>query len=569
MAPFTDTLRAMSRPLRQLIAATLLLAAAMAQAASGVPLRLIAINDFHGNLEPANLSLALSDPDDATKTLRVAAGGAPALAGLVRTLRDGTPHSLVLSAGDLFGASPLVSTLFRHDSTVQVMNALGLELDALGNHEFDAGVAELKRVAAGARFPLLSANVFDAASGQPVFAPYVIKRYGGIRVGIIGAVTKSTPGIVVPSGVAGLRFVDEADAVNRAARELKRQGVNAIVAVFHEGGEQRGDWNDERCPGARGPIFDIARRLAPEISVIFSAHTHQGYRCVVDGRLIVQGTSYGRGVSVVDVVLDPATHGIDARRTRSINLPVLNERSDPALRERLIAATPAPFADALRTAKSDAAVAEQVARYAAEVAPKAQAPVGQITARFTRGAHGDGDSAAGRLIADAQLAATRDSGAQMALMNAGGIRSDLDCNGTPPCTVTYGQLFTMQPFGNSLVLIALSGAQLKALLEAQQRRSDGEPRFLQPSEGFSYTWQADAAAGERVRDLRLNGEPIAPTQRVRITVNSFLAEGGDGFTLLREAGERVGGPQDLDAMLAYFKAHPLLAPSTQPRIQRR
>src|SRR3989442_7630573 len=340
----------MSRPLRQLIAATLLLAAAMAQAASGVPLRLIAINDFHGNLEPANLSLALPDPDDATKTLRVAAGGAPALAGLVRTLRGGTPHSLVLSAGDLFGASPLVSTLFRHDSTVQVMNALGLELDALGNHEFDAGVAELKRVAAGARFPLLSANVFDAASGQPVFAPYVIKRYGGIRVGIIGAVTKSTPGIVVPSGVAGLRFVDEADAVNRAARELKREGVNAIVAVFHEGGEQRGDWNDERCPGARGPIFDIARRLAPEISVIFSAHTHQGYRCVVDGRLIVQGTSYGRGVSVVDVVLDPATHGIDARRTRSINLPVLNERSDPAARERLVAATPAPFADALRAA---------------------------------------------------------------------------------------------------------------------------------------------------------------------------------------------------------------------------
>ena len=154
-------------------------------------------------------------------------------------------------------------------------------------------------------------------------------------------------------------------------------------------------------------------------------------------------------------------------------------------------------------------------------------------------------------------------------MNAGGIRSDLDCNGTPPCTVTYGQLFTMQPFGNSLVLIALSGAQLKALLEAQQRRSDGEPRFLQPSEGFGYTWQADAAAGERVRDLRLNGEPIAPTQRVRITVNSFLAEGGDGFTLLREAGERVGGPQDLDAMLAYFKAHPLLAPSAQPRIMRR
>ena len=565
-------LRAMPRTLPRLAAAALLLAATIAQAATGVPLRLIAINDFHGNLEPANLSLALPDPDDATKTLRVAAGGAPALAGLVHALRDGAPHSLVLSAGDLFGASPLVSTLFRHDSTIQVMNAIGLELDALGNHEFDAGVAELQRAGTAAKFPFLAANVVDAASGRPPFAPYVIKRYGGIRVGIIGAVTKSTPGIVVPSGVAGLRFVDEAEAVNRAARELKRQGVEAIVAVFHEGGEQRGDWNDERCPGAHGPIFDIARRLAPEISVIFSGHTHQGYRCMVDGRLITQGTSYGRGISVVDVVLDPKTQAIDARHTRSINLPVLNERSDAAARERLIAATPAPYADALRAAKPDAAVAQQVARYAAEVAPKAQAPVGRITARFTRGAHGDGDSAAGRLIADAQLAATREAsqgGAQIALMNPGGIRSDLDCNGAPPCTVTYGQLFTMQPFGNSLVVLSLSGAQLKALLEAQQRRSDGEPRFMQPSEGFGYAWQADAPAGERVREMRLNGEPIAPTQRLRVTVNSFLAEGGDGFTVLREAGERIGGPQDLEAMLAYLKAHPLLAPSTEARIRRR
>ncbi len=584
---------------RSLLAGVLLLACGLANAAPSVALRLIGINDFHGNLEAANLSLTLPDPQAGgaadAKLLRVPVGGAAALAGLVRTLRAGAPHSLMLSAGDLIGAAPLVSTLFRHESTVEVMNAIGLEIDVLGNHEFDAGVTELQSIGAGgcaatqpdaavascslaryagARFPLVSANVFDRASGATVFAPYVIKRYRGIRVGVIGAVTKTTPSIVIPSGVAGLRFGDEADAVNRAAKQLRARGVKAIVAVFHEGGElgtpqRRGDWNDTTCADAQGPIFAIARRLVPEISVIFSAHTHQGYRCLVDGRLIIQGTSYGRGVSVVDVALDPATRKIIPARTRSINLPVLNERTEPAVRERLAAALPAAYAEVLRSTRPDAAIAAQVARYAEVVAPKANRPVGLIGGRFTRG--GNVDSAAGRLIADAQLAATRgdaQGGAQIALMNPGGIRSDLDCSGTPPCTVTFGQLFTMQPFGNSLVVLSLSGAQLKALLEAQQKAASAEPGFLQPSEGFVYTWQADAKAGEHVRQMRLNGEPIVPTQTYRITVNSFLAEGGDGFVGLTEGTSRRGGAQDIHALLDYLKAPAERAPSEPPRITR-
>ena len=568
----------------------------IANAAGPVALRLIGINDFHGNLEPANLSLTLPDPQAVGgKPLRVPVGGAAALAGLVHTLRAGAPHSLMLSAGDLIGAAPLVSALFRHESTVEVMNAIGLELNAVGNHEFDAGLIELKRVAnggcaptqadaavtscglspyPGARFPLLAANVVDATTGKPVLAPYVIKRYAGIRVGIIGAVTKTTPSIVVPSGVAGLRFDDEAEAVNRSARQLKAQGVRAIIAVFHEGGElgtpqNRGDWNDTRCLDRSGPIFDIAQRLVPEISVIFSAHTHQGYRCVVDGRTIVSGTSYGRGVSVVDIALDRKTRRILPALTRSINLPVLNEKTDPALRERLAAALPAPYAEVLRTMRPDAAITEQVARYSAVVAPKAERAVGAIGGRFTRG--GPVDSSAGRLIADAQLAATRavtEGGAQIAFTNPGGIRSDLDCTGTPPCRVTFGQAFTMQPFGNSLVVMTLSGTQLKALLEAQQRSAGGEPTLLQPSEGFTYTWQAEAAPGERVREMRLNGEPIVPRQPYRITVNSFLAEGGDGFVGLVAGGERRGGPQDLDALLDFLKPPAERAPVPQARITR-
>ena len=569
-------------------------------ATAPVALRLIGFNDFHGNLEPGNLSLTLADPTAPGRTLRVPVGGAAALAGMVNRLRDSADHALVVSSGDLIGAAPLVSTLFRHESTIELMGRIGIDLNVAGNHEFDAGLAELRRLYRGgcagpspqpaittcalekhpgARFPLLAANVLDTA-GRPVFAPWVIRRVEGIPVGIVGAVTRTTPTIVVPSGVAGLRFTDEADAINRAVRELRRRGVKAIVAVLHEGGEvgpsnRRADWNDETCPAASGPIFEIARRLDKAVDVVFSAHTHQGYRCVVDGRVVIQATSYGRGVSVVDVALDRRSRDVDPRLTRSINLPVLNDATDAdpraALREKLAGTTPEPYAALLRAQRPDAAIAARVAQYAAIVAPKAGEPVGRIAGRYTR-ASAPGvrsDSAAGRLIADAQLAATRApefGGARIAFMNPGGIRTDLDC-AAPPCTVSFGAAFSMQPFGNSLVVMTLTGAQLKALLEAQQPAGANEPSFLQPSSGFSYEWHAKSPAGERVQVMRLDGQPIVATQAYRVTVNSFLAEGGDGHVLLREGTDRKGGAQDLDALLAHLKTEPPLAPQAEPRIR--
>ena len=581
----------MPRILAALLAAALLGSCATAPSnPEPVAVRLIGINDFHGNLESANLNLALVDPAD-QHVLRVNTGGAAALAGAVKALRAGAPHSLMIGAGDLIGAAPLVSTLFRQEAAIEVLNAVGLEVSSLGNHEFDAGVAELKRLIAGgcapnppdnpatscahgpyggARFEYLGANVLGA-DGKPIIAPHTVRRFDGVPLGIIGAVTKATPTLVVPSGVAGLRFIDEAEAVNRAARELRSQGVRAMVAVFHEGfdlgtPQKRGDWNDTTCPDAHGPLLGILRRLDPEIKVVFSGHTHQGYRCELDGRIVIQGTSFGRGVSVVDVKLDRASGRLLPEHTRSINLPVLNERTDPQHRSRLAASTPAPYAAVLREARPDEAIARQVARYAEAVAPKAARPVGTITATFNR--VGTTDSAAGRLIADAQLAATKRDGAQIAFMNPGGVRSNLDCNSPPPCRVTFGQAFTMQPFGNSLVVMSMSGRELKALLESQQRTPEGPPLFLSPSEGFTYTWQSDAPRGERVRDMRLNGQPVDPNATYRFTVNSFLAEGGDGFPLLREGKERVGGMQDIDALIAYLQAAER-APSAAARIIRK
>ncbi len=565
--------------------------------AAPITLRVIAFNDFHGNLEPGGLSLNVADPRKPGASMRVATGGAPALAGLVSALRTGVAHSVLVSSGDAIGAAPLVSALFRHESTIEVLNQLGVDMAVVGNHEFDAGVTELQRLVRGgcavnapgascalqarfdgARFAVVAANVHrvDGAVPEPLFAPSWVQSYGGVKVGFIGAVTRGTPSIVVPSGIVGLAFGDEAEAINRAAESLAAQGVHAMVAVVHEGGEvgsaqQPVDWNDTRCAQFRGDITDIARRVTPQVDLILSAHTHQGYNCLVDGRPVMQAWSYGRGVSVADLVIDARTGRVDRSLTRARNLPVLNPQTDPAVRDALAAAEPAPLGDALRRAGQDDALASSqamattVARYTDAAAPRAQREVGRIGGGFDR--RGRTDSAAGRLVADAQLAATRapeHGGAQLALMNPGGVRADLPCRGTPPCAVTFNDASTLQPFGNSLVVMTLSGAELKALLEHQQPAGRQSPSFLAPSAGLTYRWAASAPAGQRVIGLTLNGQAVQAEQALRITVNSFMAEGGDGFTQLKAGRQRQGGAQDMDALLDFLQTNP--APVSTPRI---
>jgi 5'-nucleotidase len=558
-----------------------------------VTVRVIGFNDFHGNLEPAGLTLPWPDPANKERTLRLAAGGAANLAGLVQALRAGAKHSIVVSSGDLIGGTPLISALFLHESTVDVMNRIGLDIATPGNHEFDAGREELLRVMGGgcranvqdpnlqscplgshapARFPHFSANI-ETADGKTLFPASIVRDFGGVKVGFIGAVTRSTPNIVVPSGVAGLKFTDEADGINREAARLSAQGVKALVAVIHEGGETGTpglplEWNDVGCPRPRGAIFDIVKRLAPEIDIVFSAHTHQGYRCVVEGRAVLQATALGRGVSVADLAIDPKTGDIDRTKTQHRNLPVFNERSDATLKAAILAAEPEPWASALKAAQPSAAVAERVAAYAAAAAPRAQRPVGRIAGNFDRSARSD--ASAGRLIADAQWAATRAperGGAEFALMNPGGVRTDLRCAGgaAPPCTVSYGEVFAMQPFGNSLVVMTLTGAELKQMLEDQQAPGRERPSFLIPSSSLTYEWKASAPHGQRVQNLRIAGQPVAPERNVRFTVNSFLAEGGDGVRMLPTGRNRLGGAQDVDALTAFLVAN-TPAPDPTPRI---
>jgi len=313
-------------------------------------------------------------------------------------------------------------------------------------------------------------------------------------------------------------------------------------------------------------VFGIADRLRPEVDLVLSGHTHQGYNCVRDapgnpGLRILQAYANGRGVSVVDLVLDGRTGDVVRSESRAENLPVANDRNtDPTVRARFPAAAP------------DVAVERIVEHYVSRARPRTQRVVGRISAPLTRAPSPGGDSPVGRLIADAQLAATRAperGGAVLALTNPGGIRADLGCAAAPPCPVDYGQLYGVQPFGNSLVVMTLSGAQLKQVLEQQFLGVNLErPRILQPSAGLAYAWNPRAPLGERVRDLLLDGEPVLPARSYRVVVNSFLAEGGDGFTVFTQGDRLLGGPQDLDALLEYFAAASPVEPVSVARIVR-
>jgi 5'-nucleotidase len=553
-----------------------------------IHVRVIAFNDLHGNLEPGNLTLTLADPSQPGATLRVATGGADAMAGLVRSLRAGALHSMVVSSGDLIGATPLVSALFRHESTIEAANLIGVSVATTGNHEFDAGTPELLRILrggcadqkaddpvkscalgtyAGAHFPMISANVRTATG--TLLPPSWVMQAGPVKVGVIGAVTRQTPQLVVPSGVEGLQFIDEAQAINEAAAALQAQGVQALVVTLHEGAEigtpgKPVDWNDASCPGLRGEAVDIIRRITPAVDLILTAHTHQGYNCMVDGRPVMQAVSYGRGLSVADLRIDPRTADVIRSQTKARNLPVLNARTDATHRARLAAGEGEPLRAALANARPDPAIGQLVQRYAQAAEPQAQRVVGRITTTLDR--RGTADSPAGRLVAQAQWEATRSpatGGSHFALMNPGGIRTDLACRGTPPCEVTYGDLFSMQPFGNSLVVMSLTGAEVRELLEQQQRGGPNAP-LMSPSSGLTYRWNRQAPPGQRARDIRIEGKPIDPQATYRVTVNSFMAEGGDGYTVLQRGRSRLGGGQDLDAMMAFLRKGP--ADGGTPRI---
>ncbi|WP_129841792.1 bifunctional metallophosphatase/5'-nucleotidase [Streptomyces sp. RFCAC02] len=542
-----------------------------------VDLQLLALNDLHGALEPptgSNGQVVRENADGTTQT--VTAGGAAYLASALRDARRGESRSLTVAAGDLIGASPLLSGLFHDEPTVEALNALDLDVTSVGNHEFDEGWTELTRLQDGgchpvdgcytegrtfdgADFPYLAANVVDGDTGEPILAPYSIQRVNGVAVGFIGVTLEGTADIVTQAGIEGLEFRDEVETIDRYAAELERRGVHAIVALVHEGGYPAAEAYNHDCDGAdgglSGPVTDIAGRADPAVDVLITGHTHQPYVCTIPDpagtdRLVTSAASNGRLFTELTMDYD--------RRTRDI------VRASVAGSNRVV--------DRERTPASD--LTALIEEWNALAAPVADAPIGWISEDIAGRGSGLPEFPLGDLIADAQLAHARgiDPDTDLALMNPGGVRADLvhaASGAEGDGVVTYGEGFAVQPFANTVNLIDLTGDQLLRVLREQvSGGNEAVPKILQPSDGLAYTLDPTASGADRIvaGSVRVAGEPLDPGATYRVAVNSFLAGGGDGFATLAEGTDPVVGEDDMTALADYLTAHsspgaPLAAPA--------
>jgi len=496
---------------------------AIAKPPETIPLQILAINDFHGALDPGSIR-----------------GGAEYLSTFVSQQRAETENTIFVSGGDLIGASPLLSALFHDEPTINAFNLMGLEFSAVGNHEFDEGVAELERIQSGgcnpidgclvgdflgANFKFMTANVFKDQNDKPLFSPYKVRSFAGVKVAFIGVSLEATPTIVSAAGTAGVYFTSEIEAISNTVAEIKDQhpDVKTMILIIHDGGYQDGWINS--CTNFRdGPFLNVLANIDPEIDLIITAHTHNAYNCNIDNRVVTSSGNNGNFLTDIDLTLNRETGEIVTKTVNNIEI-LHNVAKDPAMTALL-------------------------APYRALAAPLANRVIGMITADIKRSGN-MAESALGDVIADAQLAATSDpayGGAVVAFMNPGGIRADL-LYATHGGNVTYGDAFTVQPFSNILVTMTLTGAQIKDLLEQQFTAA----RMLQISNGFTYSWSASAAKNSKISNIMINGVPIDPGTSYRITCNNFLAGGGDNFSVFKLGTDLLTGAIDLDSFVDYFQ----------------
>ena len=517
-----------------------------------VEVQILAFNDFHGNLQVPD-PVEVTEPDGTRH--KIATGGVAHLAAALSGLRAGHPNTITVSAGDTIGASPLISAYYLDEPTIDAMNLLGLELNSVGNHEFDRGGDELKRMQAGgcakftrrtpcaiepfggARFRYLAANVVqtDGATIFPATATRTFQTSAGpITVGFIGMTLKDTEHLVTPSGVRGLTFKDEAATANALVPQLKAQGADAIVLLIHQGGRTPTFTTGNGCEGLYGGVLPILPKLDPAIATVVSGHTHWAYVCrgtaeAGNGRLLTSAGKYGYFVTDLRLEFDPATHRLVTQDARNIVVGNGENGEDPA--EKSL-----------------------VDRYAAAVAPIGNKVIGRLTAPAPH-AVDDFESAAADLVADSMLAATRapdQGGAQLALVNATGVRVDL-----PGGPIKYSEAFAMMPFGNNLVVLTLTGEQLKGALEEQYgqpiRAGLTRPSALAPSAGFTYAVDMAKPAGSRVSNMMLDGKPIDAAARYRTVVNNFMASGGDNLSGLTAGTDLTDrGITDIDALVDWI-----------------
>jgi 5'-nucleotidase len=585
-----------SRPRRRLtvaLAPALLLTLAIALPALGakptdkeppkgptLDVQLLSFNDYHGHLEKSTPGTIGTTP----------AGGVEYLSSHLKQLREGHTRTLTVAAGDLIGGSPFLSGLFHDEPSVESLNTLGLDVSSVGNHEFDEGITELLRMQnggchpddgcyfpdepyAGADFPWLAANVVNHDSGDTVLPPYWIKNFQGGKIAFIGMTLEGTPALVGQVGIEGWDFQDEADTANALVPILKAQDVNAIVVLLHEGLDTTGTYND--CVGISGPVNEIQGRLDPAIDMMITGHTHQAYNCVMtdpagNPRHVTSAASFGRIITETNFKYDRRTQDID-RSSVTVTNHVVDQTS----------------------VKPDPAETAVINKYLPISSVIGNRPVGTITADINRGKTASGsedrgiESDGGNMIADAQLWATQNNGAELALMNPGGVRADLlyksSAKGEGDGVVTYAEAFDDQPFGNLMVTIPMTGQQIIDVLKQQCQPIGVSRPFLHlgVSAGFTYdlsktivntplpdgTTRRDCT-GITVANVKLNGLALDPALPYLVSVNNFLADGGDNFTAFRAIPKeaRIGGGDDLQVLIDYLGSEGPIAPPGTARV---
>jgi 5'-nucleotidase len=532
--------------------------------------KLLAINDFHGNLQPPSGSSGRI----ATATGNVDAGGAEYLSTHLKQLGSQDPNTFVVAAGDSIGASPLLSGLFHDEPTIEALNVMGMDVSGVGNHEFDEGINELLRMQnggchpvdgcqdgtpfVGSLFQYLAANVLYAGTQNTVLPAYEIKKVGNAKIAFIGLTLEGTPLIVTPAGVAGLEFTPEVMTVNRFVKQLRDEnGVRSIVVLIHEGGQQNapfanGFMDINRCDNFSGAIKPIVEALDRGVDLVVSAHTHQPYMCKFNGIPTTSASSFGRLITDIDLTIDHQTKDVSAVDAHNV-IVTRNVPKDPDI-----------------TAIID--------HYNTFSAPIANRLIGSVTADITRSVGFNQESALGDVIADAQLASTSPTdfgGALVAFMNPGGIRGDLTYNnqvaGEALGQITYSEMFNVQPFNNVMNVKTMTGAAIYRLLEQQfDNPAVGQIRLLQVSNGFTYSYDFTRPAGSRVTagSVAIGGTPILITGLYRVAMNNFLSSGGDGFTVFNEGTDQLGGEIDIDAAVNYFLKHSPIAPGPRDRVTR-
>ena len=557
------------------VAAPSTFAAGPKQKDNDTQVQLLAINDFHGNLEPpAGSGGRISVGPGAT----VDAGGAEYLATHLKTLEKSNPNTFVVGAGDQIGASPLLSGLFHDEPTIEALNLMGMDVSGVGNHEFDEGVDELLRMQNGGCHPVdgcqdgtpffgslfqyLAANVLYAGTQNTILPAYEIKKVGNAKIAFIGLTLEGTPLIVTPAGVAGLEFAPEVLTVNKFVKTLREdEGVRAIVVLIHEGGQQNapfanGFMDINRCDNFTGAIKPIVEGLDPQVDLVVSAHTHQPYVCKFNGIPTTSASSFGRLITDVDLTIDHQTKDVTAVDAHNV-IVTRTVPKDPAI------------TDDHRTTTTRSQHRSRTASSARSprTSPAPWAPWPRATSQ---------ESALGDVIADAQLASTSPTdfgGAVVAFMNPGGIRHDLTFNnqvaGEAPGQITYSEMFNVQPFNNVMNVKTMTGDSIYRLLEQQfDNPAVGAIRLLQVSKGFSYSYDFRRPAGSRVTpgSVAINNVPITKTGTYRVAMNNFLASGGDGFTVFNEGTDQLGGEIDIDAAVNYFMKNSPMAPGpAEPR----